>query len=277
MPEPIFVRGCAFSLGSPQPVESLLKDGTLSALSYEDCIGRGITTFCAGDRPIATLSAVAVAETLSRADIAPEEIPRVVLKAQDCNAFAAGIEAAAEQIARGAADPVLLVLAGHAPDGTSRYSPQLGTVFGDGAAACIVGSKRAGLEVIAVRSWMRPRLPQPLMAAHPGEQMLEDFQGLRNLLRTTYESAAISPADVAAVFGTHGSRIYLELMAEAADVPYEKVYARAMEEFGHVLACDNLVALAHSLQHPSPQRNRVFCLIGWSPASAGVVLLKELG
>ena len=65
-------------------------------------------------------------------------------------------------------------------------------------------------------------------------------------------------------------------MAEAADVPYERVYAGAMQEFGHVLACDNLIALSHFLRNTGSGRDRFFCLIGWSPWSAGVILLREL-
>jgi 3-oxoacyl-[acyl-carrier-protein] synthase III len=271
---PIFLHSFAFSVGSPRPIESLWQDGVLSADGYEDCIGRGITRFCAAERPLAALSSEAIARTLSMAGIAQENVAQVDLRAQDCSAFSAGVEAAAERIADGAAEHVLLVLTGHVPAGASRYSPELGTVFGDGAAACIVSGKRAGFELIAVESWVRSRHPQ---AGQPtGAQLLQDFQRLRNLLRTSYDCAAVAPTDITAVFGTHGSRIYLELMAEAADVPYERVYAGAMQEFGHVLACDNLIALSHFLRNTGPRRDRVFCLIGWSPWSAGVILLREL-
>jgi 3-oxoacyl-[acyl-carrier-protein] synthase III len=274
---PIFLHSFAFSVGSPRPIESLWRDGVLSAAAYEDCIGRGITSFCAAERPLAALSSEATARTLSMAGIAQENVARVDLRAQDCSAFSAAVEVAAERIANGAAEHVLLVLTGHVPPGASRYSPELGTVFGDGAAACIVSSKRAGFELIAVESWVRSRQLQPGQASQPtGEQLLQDFQRLRNLLRTSYECAAVAPVDLTAVFGTHGSRIYLELMAEAADVPYERVYAGAMQEFGHVLACDNLIALSHFLRNTGPRRDRVFCLIGWSPWSAGVILLREL-
>ncbi len=246
----------------------------LSADAYEDCIGRGITSFCAAERPLETLSSEAVARTLSMAGTARENVAQVDLPAQDCSAFSAGVEAAAERIANGGARHVLLLLTGHVPAGASRYSPELGTVFGDGAATCIVSSQRAGFELISVRSWVRGRQQQP--GQPTGAQLLQDFQGLRNLLRTSYQGAAVAPADITAVFGTHGSRIYLELMAEAADVPYEQVYYSAMQEFGHVLACDNLIALSHFLRNTEPRPGRVFCLIGWSPWSAGVILLREL-
>jgi hypothetical protein len=49
-----------------------------------------------------------------------------------------------------------------------------------------------------------------------------------------------------------------------------------MQEFGHVLACDNVIALSHFLRNTGPRGDRVFCLIGWSPWSAGVILLREL-
>lgn len=218
MHSPIFLHSFAFSVGSHRPIESLWQEGVLSADAYEDCIGRGITSFCAADRPLAALSSEAIAGTLSMSGIAQENVAQVELRAQDCSAFSAGVELAAERIANGAAQDVLLVLTGHVPAGASRYSPELGTVFGDGAAACIVSSKRAGFELIAVESWVGSGPPQ----------LLHDFQRLRNLLRTSYESAAVAPTDITAVFGTHGSQIYLELMAEAAAVPYERVYASAM-------------------------------------------------
>jgi 3-oxoacyl-[acyl-carrier-protein] synthase III len=288
---PIFVDGCAFEVGAPQPIESLLRQGALSPESYEDCLGRGIKTFCAGGS-IAEMGATAAARAIAAAGISAAAIDcvvladsssrcpielgkaRIVLRARDCAAFCAGIEAAAEQIAGGTAENVLLLLTGHVPAGENRYNPELGTVFGDGAAACIVSSRRRGFAVISAESWLRdvsPQATQPL-----GEQLLQDFQGLQNLLRLSYESAAISAAAVTALCGTHGSQIYLELMAEAAGLPYERVYGDAMQEFGHVFACDNLISLGHFLRQHGSQRGRVFCLVGWSPLAAGVVLLEEL-
>jgi hypothetical protein len=49
-----------------------------------------------------------------------------------------------------------------------------------------------------------------------------------------------------------------------------------MQEFGHVFACDNLIALAHFLAHRGHVAGRIFCLVGWSPRAAGVVLLEEV-
>jgi 3-oxoacyl-[acyl-carrier-protein] synthase III len=298
--EPIYVAGCAYSVGRPHPVESLLREGILSLETLEDCRDRGITTFCAGGDSIAQMRTTVTARALASAGLSAEgidcvvvadamadamaDVPvelseaRVVLQAQDCAAFGAGIEAAAAQIATGSAENVLLLLTGQVRREQSRYNPELGTIFGDGAAACIVSSRPRGFVVIAAESWRESNLPRVSPATQPtGEQMLRDFQKLQNLLRLSYESAAISPAAVTALCGTHGSRIYLELMAEAAELPYERVYGDAMQEFGHVFACDNLIALAHYLEkHPGSERERIFCLVGWSPRAAGVVLLAEL-
>jgi 3-oxoacyl-[acyl-carrier-protein] synthase III len=296
LPEPIYVESCAYSVGCPHPIESLLREGVLSLESFEDCRDRGITTFCAGGDSIAQMRTTASARAIASAGLSADavdcvvvadamaDVPvelseaRVVLQAQDCAAFCAGIEAAAAQIAAGSAENVLLLLTGHVPRERSRYNPELGTIFGDGAAACIVSSRPRGFAVIAAASGWESNPPRVSPATEPtGEQMLRDFQKLQNLLRLSYESAAISPAAVTALCGTHGSRIYLELIAEAAELPYERVYDDAMQEFGHVFACDNLIALAHYLEtHRSVGRERVFCLVGWSPRAAGVVLLAEL-
>jgi 3-oxoacyl-[acyl-carrier-protein] synthase III len=220
------------------------------------------------DCVVVAASAPAVPVALSNA--------QVVLQASDCAAFCAGVEAAAARIAAGNAKNVLLLLAGHVPCGRSRYSPELGTIFGDGAAACIVSPRRRGFAVLSAESWLENSPPQVPAAPPSGEQLLQDFQRLQNLLALSYESAMITPAAITALCGTHGSRIYLELMAEAAELPYERVYAAAMQEFGHVFACDNLIALAHFLACGGPAGGRVFCLLGWSPRAAGVVLLEEV-
>jgi 3-oxoacyl-[acyl-carrier-protein] synthase III len=300
LPEPIYVDGCSYSLGRPQPIESLLREGVLSPESFEDCRDRGITTFCAGGDSIAQMRSTASARAIAAAGLSadnvdcvvvadatpegPRDVPaelseaRVVLQAPDCAAFCGGVETAAEQIGAGTAENVLILLTGHVPSGQSRYNPELGTVFGDGAAACIVSSKPRGFAVIAAESWMESNPVRVSRATQPsGEQMLQDFLRLQNLLRLSYESAAITPAAVTALCGTHGSQIYLELMAEAAELPYERAYVDAMQEFGHVFACDNLIALAHLREHRSAVgRDRVFCLVGWSARAAGVVLLAEL-
>jgi 3-Oxoacyl-[acyl-carrier-protein (ACP)] synthase III len=292
LPSPIYVDGCAYSVGDPRPIESLLREGVLSPEAYEDCVGRGITTYCAGGRSIVEMSAAAIATAIASAGLAADAIDcvvsadaapdvpvelghaRVMLQAPDCAALCAGIEAAAQQIAAGTAKNVLLLVAGHVPTGTNRYNPGLGTVFGDGAAACIVSTRRRGFAVIAAENWVG-NTPAPVSPT-TGEQMLQDFQRLQNLLKLSYEAAMIAPAAVTALCGTHGSQIYLELMAEAADLPYERVYDAAMHEFGHVFACDNLIALAHFLARRGTGRSRVFCLVGWSPHAAGVVLLEEV-
>jgi hypothetical protein len=131
LPEPTYLNGFAFTVGSPQPIETLLEDGVLTAESYEDCIGRGITTFCAGNRSMAAMSASAVTDALSLSGLSTEDVPRVESQAQNCGAFSAGIEAAARQIAGGLTQHVVLVLTGNVPAGTSRYSRELGTVFGN--------------------------------------------------------------------------------------------------------------------------------------------------
>jgi hypothetical protein len=292
---PIYLDGCAYSVGVPQPIGSLLRDGVLSPQSSEDCSDRGIKNYCTGGGSIAEMSATAIARALASAELSPGAVDcvvvadgtaavpvelskaRVVLQEQDCAAFCAGIEAAAAQIAAGFAANVLVLLTGHVPDGDSRFNPELGTVFGDGAAACIVSSRRRGFHVKSAESWLEkdPARASPL-AAPSGEQMLQDFLRLQNLLRLSYESALITPAAVTALCGTHGSQIYLDLMAEAADLPYERVYDAALQEFGHVFSCDNLIALAHFLAHRGRAGGRVFCLVGWSPHAAGVVLLEEV-
>jgi 3-oxoacyl-[acyl-carrier-protein] synthase III len=292
---PIYLDGCAYSVGVPQPIESLLREGVLSPQSYEDCIDRGIATYCAGGGSIAEMSTTAIARALASAGLSPDDVDcvvvadgtpavpgelsraRVVLQERDCAAFCAGIETAAAQIAEGIATNVLVLLTGHVSSGRSRYNAELGTVFGDGAAACIVSSRRRGFAVTSAESWMENSPARVSPAAAPsGEQMLQDFLRLRNLFRLSYESALITPAAVTALCGTHGSQIYLELMAEAADLPYERVYGAAMQEFGHVFACDNLIALAHFLAHRGRAAGRFFCLVGWSPRAAGVVLLEEV-
>jgi 3-oxoacyl-[acyl-carrier-protein] synthase III len=295
LPSSIYLDGCAYSVGVPQPIESLLREGVLLPQSYEDCIDRGIKTYCAGGGSIAQMSATATARALASAGLSADAVDcvvvadgtpavpvelsqaRVVLQERDCAAFCAGIEAAAAQIAAGSAANVLVLLAGHVPDGCSRFNPELGTVFGDGAAACIVSSRRHGFVVKSAESWFENAPARASRLAAPtGEQMLQDFLRLQNLLRLSYESAMITPDAVTALCGTHGSQIYLDLMAEAADLPHERVYGAAMQEFGHVFACDNLIALAHFRAHRGPARGRVFCLVGWSPRAAGVVLLEEV-
>jgi 3-oxoacyl-[acyl-carrier-protein] synthase III len=305
LPNRFYLHGCAYSVGLPLTIETLLKEGALSPESYEDCTGRGITTFCVADRGVEAMSAVSIGRTMETARFSADQIDcvvvahstscdsdpadsirelgsplgpgAVVLQGRDCAAFATALQMATERITEGPAKNVLLVLTGHVPPGTPRYSPQFGTVFGDGAATCIVSSSTGSFEILSIESGTRDTGPRAAPGAAPsGDEMLRDFQRLRNLLSVSYECAGISPADVSTLFGTHGSQIYLELMAEAAEVPYESVYDRALRELGHVFSCDNIIDLAHFSQHHARQRDRVLCLIGWSPLAAGVVLLKEV-
>jgi 3-oxoacyl-[acyl-carrier-protein] synthase III len=95
LPSPIYVDGCAYSVGDPQPIETLLREGVLSPETYEDCVGRGITTYCAGGPSIVDMTASARARAIASAGLSPGAIDSVVVadQASDCAAFCAGIEA----------------------------------------------------------------------------------------------------------------------------------------------------------------------------------------
>jgi len=65
-------------------------------------------------------------------------------------------------------------------------------------------------------------------------------------------------------------------MAEAAGSVEETVYASAMQRYGHIYSCDNIIAFADFLEHYPTTDARLFCCIGWGPRGAGAVVLREL-
>jgi 3-oxoacyl-[acyl-carrier-protein] synthase III len=305
----IFIQGPAFSAGQPQPLEYFLESGVLTRSSYEDCCDRNVTAICVDNRPLSQTCAAAITQTLRSAGLHAKEVDCVIvvlstptrpgcqeeydlidlhriglhckvvtLDIHDCTAVSVGVKVAIEHIQRDAMKNILLLLVGHTPTGMNRHSSQLGTIFGDGAATCIISAARSGFEVAAVGTYGNPNIPSAAKSKDGyGEQLLQSFEKLRELVRLTLEQANSAPDAVRAVFGTHGGQIYFELMAEAADLSYEKVYSRAMQGYGHIYSCDNIIALADFLNHHGPCDDRVFCLIGWGPRGAGVVILREVG
>jgi len=306
-PRKAFLTGAAFSIGQPRRLEDLLEAGLLSQETYEECRERDLATICVDSRPLAEGCAASVSKTLERSGLSADRVDRVVvvlstpmrpglpdeydrlelhnigmrdrvtrLDVYDCTAFAAGIQVACEHIEDPGVHNVLLLLVGHTPVGMPRHNAKLGTVFGDGVASCIITKYRQGYELAAVRRRGNPLAEGDHTETDYGEVLFRNFARLRSLVRLTLARANTDSSLITAIFGTHGGQIHFQLMAEAAGSHEETVYAAAMQRYGHIYSCDNIIAFADFLEHYPVTDERLFCFIGWGPRGAGAVILREL-
>ena len=89
--------------------------------------------------------------------------------------------------------------------------------------------------------------------------------------------AGVSPPEIRALFGTSGSLMYLNLMAEATQVPLERVYKEGLATYGHVHACDNFIGLKDYFETKRPQGGDHYMMMGWSPYVVSASVVRVVG
>jgi 3-oxoacyl-[acyl-carrier-protein] synthase III len=106
------------------------------------------------------------------------------------------------------------------------------------------------------------------------EHGLED---LMEISKRVYQSSGVGPSEIEALFATNGSSTYLELMAEAAQMPVSRAYAEDVSRYGHVHSCDNLISLKSYAERTNCSAGRCYMLLAWSPYVVSASILRSNG
>lgn len=309
MSRSVFLQGPAFSVGSVRPLEALRETESVSEVMLKDFAFRGVSVFCESSRELADMCVDAAVLSLAKAGLDASEVCGLVftndmpamnghqemvllnrlydlgirtdtvvaLQFLHCSGFAAAIEAAADLVRWKAKDNILVLLCGQVPSGAERLQEGIGIVSGDGAAACIVSTRQWGFEFVAAETCTDLSLRPSSAAVSQALQNLRAFQSLRAVSRRVLAKADISPGEISLLFSTYGSQIYLKIAAGAVGVSSRKLFSDPMEKYGHVSSCDNLIALAASVEDRRLEPGGYVMTLGWSPHVIGVALLRDAG
>lgn len=310
MSRPVYLQGPAFSVGEVRPLQALRATEEVSDATLDEFASRGVSVYCESSRGVADMCADAAVQSLANAGLDPKDLGGIVfanaMPAMDgkqeiallsrlhdigirantvlglqfvhCSAFAPAIEAAADLIRWKSKDNILVLLSNFVTSGVGRLQQELGTVLGDGAAACVVSTRQWGFQVVGAETRTDLGLLSFSSVIAPSIQKLRAFQNLRSVAKSVLAKAAISSEDISLLFSTYASKIYLETTAGAVGADIHRLFCDPMKRFGHVSSCDNIIALAigrdeRDLLH----RGDYVMTVGWSPHVTGVTLLKDMG
>ena len=305
-----FLSGIAYSLGSVTPIDELQETETISAESLAILKQRGLASFCKETRPTPDMCLSSVFETLGSVSLTPERIDAIVfansypdwnaenetalltafyqagfgrayivgLTLQGCSACAAALRVASDLTKnRLIIDNALVILCGRVSDG-SRLGPHATTINGDGAASCIVSSEHGQFEILASESQTNASLAGMEQSSKSLTRYVRTgFLDLCEISGRALSSSGMRSSEIRALFGTNGSLMYLDLMAEATQVPPERVYKEPLATYGHVHACDNLIGLKTYCEKSEPRRGENYMLLGWSPYVVSASIIRFVG
>jgi 3-oxoacyl-[acyl-carrier-protein] synthase III len=303
------VSSICYSVGQTKPVAALLDTGFADQQVVESLAARGILNFCEDSRSAQDMCRSCITETLLESGLRPSDIGAVVIGPSTAQwdlkeeysflaalasigfsrAQIVGVSMQACCVANAALDMarllvssssgvsnVLVIIFGKNCGGT-RLAPQATTLFSDGAVSCIVSSAFGSLEMIgaatvtdpglAVLEWNEPNFPQYLQSG---------VASLRQVCESVYAQGRISSRDIAAVFGTNGSTIYLQMIGFASGVAGSRVYRENLSRYAHVYGCDNLIGLRDRTLAQDFQPGEYVILVAWAPNVASACLFRRV-
>lgn len=305
------LSAAAYSVGKVFPVSALQQSEDTAPAVIADLEQRGLRYFCHDDRTIADMCLASVAQTLARAQMRPDRIDAIVvgpsipkwdldeefallaalhragfqktriigLSLQACSVLGSALGVAGDLVTRepGARKNVLLIVFGRHFQ-RSRLAPQATTLFSDGAASCIVSSNGGEFEILASETLTDPFLTtMPWTDENFPHYLQSGITAIKEVTTKVYRQTRVSAQDITAVFGTNGSRMYLDMIGLAAGVSGAKVYRGVLPKYAHVYGCDNLIGLRARSEETPPSNGQYFLLVSWAPYVVGAVMLRYVG
>lgn len=304
-----FLSAIAYSVGQSREIEALHESEGISSIAVADLKERGISRYCEEARSIPESCISSALETLRSASLSPRQIDIVLLATsnaswvntlddetalftvfrdagfnrtrligislQACSAFGESARIAADLVVEDSTTKVLLILFGR-KETPSRLGPAATTVYSDGVASCIVGSEQGGFAIAASESLFNIQLGAMGRLGN-FDQFVGGVQDLGEICKRVYKKAGIGPESIRALFCTNGSLVHARVMANAAQIPLERVYTKDIARFAHVYSCDNLISLKNYATENRLSRGDQYLLMGWSPHVVSAAILRYVG
>jgi|GEM_PF-3196706 len=299
--------GC--SVGAAQPVAALAQKEKLSSDVLATFQQRGLRDYREDSRGIPEMCVASALETLAEAGLEPADVDSILIASsnsdglvsdddetalftalhgagferarvlgltlQACSAGGDALRVAGGLVGPGSGSPILVIVFGQKKK-MSRLGPQANLVFSDGAASCLVSSGKGTFEICASEGVTNMRLGEMGRAGS-----IAQFQGglieLREITRKVCEDAEVELDEIRAFFGTNAGVGHLQLMAQAAEVPLDRIYEDDVASYSHVHSCDNLISLRHFSEKNTLAPGDPFLLLAWSPHVVSASILRYRG
>jgi 3-oxoacyl-[acyl-carrier-protein] synthase-3 len=304
-----YLSHVAYSVGAARSIDRLEEDEGIPPELLAAFHQRGLDEYRHNERSLAEMCVASAVETLDQAGLGPDAVESVLvvssnadamvedddetalfaalhdaglkrgrivgLSLQACSAFADAMRVAGALAASGDGRPTLVVVFGQKQK-TSRLGPQENLVFSDGAASCLVSADGGTFEFLAGESITNTELATMGRGGNIA-QFQVGLMELRDVSKRACEKAGVRIEDLRAFLGTNAGIGHLELMAHAAGIPSELIYADDVSRFSHVHSCDNLISLKNYADANALEAGDLFLLLGWSPHVFSAAVLRYLG
>jgi 3-oxoacyl-[acyl-carrier-protein] synthase III len=303
------VSSICYSVGKIRPIAALLDSGVADQSTLDSLAAKGIQNFCEDSRAAHDMCMACVKDTLSESGLRASDIDAVVIGpsrakwdlADEQSLLAAlasialprtqiyGISMQACSVANAALDLARLLVLAHSKvknvlvivfgknDEDSRVAPEAATLFSDGAVSCIVSSDFGNLEIVGAASVTDPALAAlEWTGSNFGKYLQSGVASLHAVCESVYQQGQVAPRDIAAVFGTNGSSIYLQMIGFAAEGPGDRVYSENLSRYGHVYGCDNLIGIKDRMLAQDFDSGAHVISVAWAPNVASACLLRRV-
>ncbi|WP_428262073.1 3-oxoacyl-[acyl-carrier-protein] synthase III C-terminal domain-containing protein [Haliangium sp.] len=161
----------------------------------------------------------------------------------ECGNLASALRVAAGMVRSGDADNVLLVTADQpAPDSKRLVDPVL-SVLSDGAASCLVSSRRGDYELVGLRQGARQDLWNLDLNAESVKRMRSFTQGLGKTALEVLAAAEMTAEDVDCLICNNYTFSVLRAFADRVKIPTARLFTDNVAQTAHVFSADNLINL----------------------------------
>jgi len=306
-----YISGVSFRVGLPAPIEGLFASPPGDAPGIDFFRARGLQTYCAQVESTREMCRTTIQDAMRKADVHPASLGAVVVDADNWHCtpedriqileslLGAGIArvpvigvslqtCSGCMTAIGLADrlvrtdeerkPVLVLLCGRAPPGSSRIDARRATVLSDGVSACVVSATPGMFELLATTTRTNLEVARSAAAGEKAAiSLVLSYRDIAAVANTLYEAAQITPEQIATLFCTNGNLMYASFAARAAGVIGSRTYIENVAAYGHVFSCDHLINLVTYGANAEFQPGQKYLLVGWSPYVFSGAILSYVG
>lgn len=192
-----------------------------------------------------------------------DRTPLVGVGLTGCANFAGALRTTVAYLRGGEATAALLAVTDVCQPGQRLLAGGTG-ILSDGAATCVVGSRRPerGLRLIGLTMAVEAGLHAVTAAFDSMAMAKATARGVNRATEALYRESGLGPADFAYLVTNNYVESTVQIFAGMAGIPYDRTYRDTAADYGHCYAADILINLATmSSTHLLEPEDRVLAIV----------------
>jgi len=174
-----------------------------------------------------------------------ERTPLIGVGLAGCANFAVAMRTAVACLRGGDATTALVATADVCQPGQRLFGGGIG-VLSDGAATCVVGTRRPehGLQLLGMTMAVEAGLHALTSASEPMAMAKATARGVHRAATALYEKTGLSPGDFSYLVTNNYIESSLRIFANMAGLPFDRTYRGTVAGYAHCFAADALINFA---------------------------------